>query len=76
MTEDKCPSCGDKGNQQNVGQVQSKHLDKARIATTLFRCGECGFLYTVPPIEESKGRHARHSKPDEGDHLTAAGAQE
>ena len=64
MTDGKCPSCGDNGDQQNVGQVQSKHLDKARVATTLYHCGACGYLYTVPAIEENKRQLAMPRKAD------------
>lgn len=62
MTDEKCPSCGDKDTQRNVGQVQSKHHDKAHVAITLYRCAACSFLYTVPKLEETKEQSARHGK--------------
>jgi DNA-directed RNA polymerase subunit M/transcription elongation factor TFIIS len=48
----KCPLCGDEKRQENIGQVQSQEPDQSSV--TLYRCGSCDFLYTVPPLDEDK----------------------
>jgi rubredoxin len=51
----KCPSCGDNKRQEDVGQVQCHRQTAAQATTTLYRCGACDFLYTVPPLDENRG---------------------
>ena len=59
-----CPSCGDKEKQQNVGQVERDHPVKGKIAPVLYRCAACGFLYTVPPLDDDQERFACQRKAE------------
>lgn len=54
----KCPSCSDKQQQQTVGTVD--RIGQGKVTPTLFRCGLCGFLYLVPPLD---GKDQQQGKP-------------
>jgi uncharacterized Zn finger protein len=56
--KDGCPSCGDRDRQRNVGKVEREHPVKGKSAPVLYRCDACGFLYTVPPLDDDQERFA------------------
>ena len=52
---DGCPACGDNGKQQRVGVI-GRDEPTADEPPVLYRCGECGFLYTIPRLDESRAQ--------------------
>jgi hypothetical protein len=48
----KCPACADKKQQERLGQVSLDNRGEPPPA--LYRCCACGYLYTVPKLEDYK----------------------
>lgn len=56
----KCPYCGDETKQRDWGEIKPKGTAVKLPAPVLYRCGNCAFLYTVPPLVDHDEQDARH----------------
>jgi rubredoxin len=58
----KCPYCGDEDRQRDWGEIKRQQAPLKLPAVILYRCENCAYLYTVPPIGEND-QPAQHEGP-------------
>lgn len=46
----KCPYCGDETKQRDWGEVKRKQTAVKLPPVILYRCENCAFVYTMPPL--------------------------
>ncbi|HVX14453.1 MAG TPA: hypothetical protein VHC22_24920 [Pirellulales bacterium] len=48
----KCPACADQTSQEWIRSVRTDDPLPGGPIPSLYRCHRCGFLYTVPKLED------------------------